>query len=969
MATYSCEECGASFPKLSQLLQHRRTENHWKHKCESCKKSFSRKQNLDRHLLKHNNDNNQHCPECLKVFTREDALNEHLHQEHGWLKAKRASDDQEGGGAAKRQKLSVDPASFYTIEKIGEKKIEKFRSTATYYKVNINDIEVDGLPNILKTLKQIFQSILEHITDVIPVTDLVRISIDNPELDFPITLEFMPRHQLTVDRILSEIERVLQSYQQFVVDEAFNIDIVHVQNPYGKGHSKKPFVDISRLLKSKGSVIQIRNNDELCCARAIVTAKARVENHPEWNNIRQGRSIQQILAEQLHVKAGVPLGKCGIEEVKKFQAALPQYQIHVLSKDHFNGIIYDGLEGGVPIFLYYHDGHYDVITKMTGFLNRSYFCQECKKGYDHKERHICNNPCVYCHHIHSEEEGRWKFCAECNRYFINDTCFKMHLLKSESGKSTCNTYFKCDKCDQTINMNRHKKEHVCNELYCKTCKGFYAEDHLCFMQPLNMDHDSSKKSTSKNREHFKYIFFDFECTQDDILQCETGHDLNENGKCRNCSKAWCGSFGHRPNLCVVHQVCTSCMDIPVNTETVCKLCGKNELVFRGPQTTDDFCKWLFSEENAGATVICHNFKGYDSYPILQYLHENAVLPEVITTGSKYMSINVPVCNIRMIDSLNFIPMALADMPRAFGQTELVKGYFPHLFNRKENQYVILPQLPEIKHYTPDNMKPDARRAFLIWYAENRNNVFDFKEEILRYCRSDVDILRRCCLKFRSLFMGLTKKGDSKGIDPFAKCITIASACNLVYRTLFLEPESIAIIPPHGYNPEEKQSKIAYGWLAYYAHTTGLQIQHGRNGGEKQIGPYKVDGYYEVDGEKVALEFHGCFWHGCPKCFSKTSLNPVRDMKMGDLYISTMEKKQFIEENGCTYVCNLDINFQTVKDMVTGNRDQCVTVVDNNKIVRNQATGHVITKRETKDYKIVFDKRVIGSEYNTYPYGY
>ena len=51
--------------------------------------------------------------------------------------------------------------------------------------------------------------------------------------------------------------------------------------------------------------------------------------------------------------------------------------------------------------------------------------------------------------------------------------------------------------------------------------------------------------------------------------------------------------------------------------------------------------------------------------------------------------------MRFIDSLNFIPMDLADMPKAFGETELVKGYFPHLFNRTENQSVILPHLPDV----------------------------------------------------------------------------------------------------------------------------------------------------------------------------------------------------------------------------------------------------------------------------------
>lgn len=63
---------------------------------------------------------------------------------------------------------------------------------------------------------------------------------------------------------------------------------------------------------------------------------ARHENHPQWDNIRQGREIQRELALQLHERAAVPIQKCAKEEVKKFQTVLPEYQIHVLSKEHFN---------------------------------------------------------------------------------------------------------------------------------------------------------------------------------------------------------------------------------------------------------------------------------------------------------------------------------------------------------------------------------------------------------------------------------------------------------------------------------------------------------------------------------------------------------------------------------------------------------------------------------------------------------
>lgn len=69
--------------------------------------------------------------------------------------------------------------------------------------------------------------------------------------------------------------------------------------------------------------------------------------------------------------------------------------------------------------------------------------------------------------------------------------------------------------------------------------------------------------------------------------------------------------------------------------------------------------------------------------------------------------------------------------------------------------------------------------------------------------------------------------------------------------------------------------------------------------------------------------------------------------------------------------SIDINYQTVKEMVTGDRSDSISVIiDENKIVRNPSTGHLLTKRESKDYKIVFDKRVIcDNDYLTYPYGY
>ena len=110
---------------------------------------------------------------------------------------------------------------------------------------------------------------------------------------------------------------------------------------------------------------------------------------------------------------------------------------------------------------------------------------------------------------------------------------------------------------------------------------------------------------------------------------------------------------------------------------------KESKFFSGDNTLNAFCEWLFSEKNYQATVLCHNFQGYDSYPILQYLYKNSVLPNVVANGAKIMSLTVPHCKIKMIDSINFLPMALAKLPRCLASTSSKRDIFLiYLIQRK-----------------------------------------------------------------------------------------------------------------------------------------------------------------------------------------------------------------------------------------------------------------------------------------------
>ena len=54
--------------------------------------------------------------------------------------------------------------------------------------------------------------------------------------------------------------------------------------------------------------------------------------------------MQTRLAHDLHEKAGIPIGSCGIDQVRQFQAYLTDYQINIVSKEHQNSVIFPDLK-------------------------------------------------------------------------------------------------------------------------------------------------------------------------------------------------------------------------------------------------------------------------------------------------------------------------------------------------------------------------------------------------------------------------------------------------------------------------------------------------------------------------------------------------------------------------------------------------------------------------------------------------
>ena len=760
---------------------------------------------------------------------------------------------------------------YYHMESVRKHYSKKFRMTATDHTIRFNNVlhDVDLLQSHERT-QAIFHHLIEDVTSDMNPNDQVRFVLRSDQLQTPISIPFLPLEELTTERVFSHLEKVIHSNEEFRLNDTVTVDIIHVETPQGSGRSKRTTLNIREYLKKKKSVIPINNKDDFCLARALAVGIARIEKDPRYGQIIDSRGhIQLDRALDLHQAANVPLGPCGMDEVKLFQQHLTNYQIIVVSGDHNNCIIYPpeppGTDEKPTINLYYHNNHFDVITSIPGFLNRSYFCHRCHKPYDHTADHLCPAMCRSCRGFGCVYEAGGIVCDECDRLFKNQTCYDHHKEPiNGGGRSVCEVIRKCEKCGKATDVRKLRNGgHICGKK-CPTCGVTLNQediDHQCYIQPMEQEEESS---------YNHLLFFDFEATQE--------HGI------------------HRPNLCVVYDE------------------EKEVALFQGEDTVKEFCEWLLTPEHKGCIVIAHNFQGYDSYFIINFLNKNAIHYEIIYRGAKSLSMTIPMFNIKFIDSLNFIPMGLAKFPKTFAQPELCKGYFPHLFNKDENQNYVGP-IPCQDDYGVNFMKPAEREAFIAWHQEQveNNYVFDFRKEIIKYCRSDVDILAKCCLLYREMFRNETD------IDPFDKALTIASYCHQVYRTNFLEKDTIGIFS-HARQLKANQSIKAVKWLSYISEKEGICIQHVRNGGEKRVGNYSLDGYCEET--RTAYEFQGCFWHGkdlfdvmytkygknmnvfffsflgCPECYkNRETVNSNNQKTMEQLYKDTVRKVKYLKDQG------------------------------------------------------------------------
>ena len=711
--------------------------------------------------------------------------------------------------------------------------------------------------------------------------------------------DFLARGEYVND-LLHSLADKLNSNQEFNPDQGLQVDLVLVRVPRpGRGRKNRNVCErsLENDDKRKQSIITVKNSDDLCCARAIVTMRAWLHRedrprfdsdvHPprDWLNCRDGRHRQTVLARELHQAAGVAEGPCGIPELQQFQQYLsPTYQLKVMARSYPFVMRYVGPKAPRIIRLLWRDNesddgertsHFDGCKAFTGFRNRAYWCDDCDSAYNTEDvdNHPCNGKkCRACERIdcpdYPQHRDATLECPRCHRLFFGPQCLRHH-----QSLNTCSKRKRCLACCKVYKVDR-KRPHRCGHADCSSCGQFVnVETHKCFIQPPPPPPPQTDNSPPPPR----LVYADIEALTD-------------------------ADRGFHPTLLCYRGEWQT--DITTLRQRDC---------VRGTNVVDVFIQHLddyahpadVDVEEQPLVILFHNLKGFDGVFILHSLYKKCrKVEDQLTLGAKVLSFVSGALTFK--DSLCFLPMPLANFPSTFSLTEMKKGFFPHLFNVPANQSYVGP-MPALHYFDPDGMSPTKKAELVAWHAEQEQEmartgaVYDFQAELEAYCRSDVDILQGGCEKFTEEFHRIA------GFNPFVECHTIASACNRYWRQHHLPDQAIAVQPPQGWRGARiNQSWAALQWLQTEQNKLppGQTIRHVRNGGEQPVRTSKgreyVDGLIDSTTPQTVYEFLGCLWHGCPTCALhqrsiKYGARP--DRSLSELYDATQCKLQRLQTTG------------------------------------------------------------------------
>lgn len=604
--------------------------------------------------------------------------------------------------------------------------------------LNIHDIALNLIRSILETLETLQQSERDGMDHVDPMNDLVY------------TFYYDARAEDVYGR----------GVMRKIIAKTIR------ENPHAKGLAKYPV--IHGLCGYQAIIYVLSINEDLrnCWQGDLswfyncFTMNTLV---PLAQQLRDSKTRFQRLANQLKHYIGGNESVWQVSRVdelstaQKFIAKQSNFRLVVFNEatrqimENRTGLNFgnnpDMYDDRMTILFNYTLGHVQLVKSMYSYFGKTFqsgsaYCFDC--GMFCRIQHKCKGllTCQYCitpfrtktaYDAHLGKSKTGFLCGVCNVLCPSQKCFDNHTCRAPRGP--------CGYC-QTMHENGS-----CGITTCRRCSKRYQKSpvgefipHECFIERLEEKSQLCPRIVCEN-----YYAFDVE-SRLDLTDPETG-------ACK-----------HTVNLIVVKR-CFS-QDPP--------------MIF---SDLDMLIRWIESL-TIPVELFAHNMSGYDGRLVFDHLFENYTAPqEMLWKGSKILSMTYGKATFR--DTLPHLTTSLEKLPAMFGLDEnrYKKGFFPYRFNTVDNQDYI-DQIPDKQYFDPDNMSGQKKLKFEQWYDERSQTLYNFHQEMVEYCISDVEILANSIEAYVTTMMKI------KPMNPLAS-ITIASYAMKLYRTYFIPPNTIA----------------------------------------------------------------------------------------------------------------------------------------------------------------------------------
>ena len=636
---------------------------------------------------------------------------------------------------------------------------------------------------------------------------------------------------------------------------------------------------VSQLSTAKRSVVFIQNNDNACGYWAVALAKYKTSNpaRRDWDLVRKNKARRlENLAHELcngaNIDYDTPMDRDIMKKIDDYLK--PDFSLTVVDAQNKKNRIFAGDPAPKSLFIEFLDDHYNMITNIKGYVGSDHFCIPCFKPFSRIGNHKCTNICTSCFGS-CDNQGPDIECPQCRRIFKGPNCLDIH-----NKIGTCKQRKRCPECEVE---HCGRFEHKCGQTYCDKCKTHSTGTHHCFISPKDPDKLEDEDSKAKF-----FVAFDIESYLDDA----TGKQI--------------------PNLLISHTVCDKCYDFNNKEKSVpqCEDCGVGQKLFEGGDCVKKFGDFMYKDlakvaekKKARILAFAHNFGGFDGHFVMKDILDREYKPEVIMSGSRILKMDIG--NVRFIDTLSLFQQPLASLPKSFGfANKVVKGWFPHRFNKPENYHRTFDTIPELIYFDPDLCKTPGDRDELERWHSLQTGAWNFRSEIVKYCDADVQVLMTALMSFRTLFKDITK------LDPVSRNFTLASIGLEYYRSAFLKDQTLGVTPVAGYS-HRINSMIGSAWLDWIeSHRPVTLIR------ERRVGPYFADGFDESS--QTAYEFNGCRWHGCAKCYIDRQMNIQDDSgerTARSRYADYLKKKKYYNDHNISLIetWECDLQRQRISD--------------------------------------------------------